>query len=388
LHYVFACDLIRVFNRKHKEEQEMVARKKKKYDRVVGIDLGNGLVKIRSAYKNGKPYSLILPSCFALLKDVGDSQNGDSLKLDTYLIDDIKYVWGEDITRIGKVTATYGHQNRYKTEAYLIMAKIVMTRVVRDLEIEAGEKILIVTGVPSKDTNTINEAEIAKAFLGEDGGFHEVSIGLDDRSFRIADVHVTAQALATVIGRYLDDDGTVLDEEYETMKVAVVDVGAGTSDLDIVHELRRQNGYHSVKAGFKNVYDSIRAEIQKVHPSHEVSDYKLLKAIEDAQKASKKLKKGEEVAFLYKPSKLADEVDFTKALHDGVKEVSMKIQQAIMDKWQEQTHLDEILLVGGGADFFKGYLDKVVFGITIPENNGDSNVEGYYRLGVSIAEGE
>lgn len=364
----------------------MVAKKKKKYDRVVGIDLGNGLVKIRSAYKNGEQYSLILPSCFALQKDVGDSVNSESLKLDTYLIDDIKYVWGEDITRVGKVTVTYGHQNRYKTEAYLIMAKIVMTRVVRDLEIEAGEKILIVTGVPSKDTNTINEAEIAKAFLGEDGGFHEVSIGLEDLQFRVADVHVTAQALATVIGRYLDDDGTVFDEEYETMKVAVVDVGAGTSDLDIVHELRRQNGYHSVKVGFKNVYDAIRAEIQKVHPSHEVSDYKLLSAIEEAQKASKK-SKSDEVIYLYKPSKLADEVDFTKALTDGVKQVAMEIQQAIMDKWQEQTHLDEILLVGGGADFFKGYLDKVVYGITIPENNGDSNVEGYYRLGVSISEG-
>lgn len=365
----------------------MVTKKRKKYDRAIGIDLGNGLAKIRGVYKNGKPYSLILPSCFALQKDVGDSQNGEHLKLDTYLIDDIKYVWGEDITRVEKVTATYGHQNRYKTEAYLIMAKIIMTRVVRDLEIEAGEKILIVTGVPSKETGTVNEAEIAKAFLGEDGGFHEVSIGTEDKTFRVSDVHVTAQALASVIGRFLDEDGSMLDEEYLTMKVAVVDIGAGTTDLDIVHELRRQKAYHSVKSGFKNVYDSIRTEIQSVYPSHEVSDYKLLKAIEEAQKKAKKENK-EEVVYQYTPSKLAEPVDFTKALHDGVKEVAMNIQQAIMDKWQEQTNLDEILLVGGGAEFFKEYLDKVVYGITIPENNGDSNVEGYYRLGVSMLEEE
>lgn len=367
----------------------MAVKKKRKYDRVVGIDLGNGLVKIRSAYKSGKPYSLILPSCFALHKDVGDAVNSQSLELDTYLIDDMKYVWGEDITRIDKVTATYGHQNRYKTEAYNIMAKIAMARVVRDLEITAEEKILVVTGVPSQETNTANEAEIAKAFIGEEGGFHEVSIGLEDLTFRIADVHVTAQALATVIGRVLDEEGAYEDEEYLTMKVAVIDIGAGTTDLDIVHELRRQNGYHSVKSGFKNVYDSIRSEIKSVYPAHEVSDYKLLRAIEDTLANAKKSKlKEEDVKFLYTPSRLADPVDFTKALQDGVKEVAMNIQQAIMDKWQEQTNLDEILLVGGGAEFFKQYLDKVVYGITIPENNGDSNVEGYFRLGVSIAEGE
>ncbi len=365
-------------------------KKKKEFDRVVGIDLGNGMVKVRSVYKNGKPYSLIVPSCFALEKEVGNSVNRQALAIDTYLIDDIKYVWGEDINRIDKVTATYGHQNRYKTEAYQIMAKIVMARVVRDLEILPNEKILIVTGVPSQETNTACEADIAKAFLGDNGGFHEVSIALDDLTFRVKHVHVTAQALATVIGRFLDDDGTILDPEYETLKVAVIDIGAGTTDLDIVHELRRQNGYHSVKSGFKNVYDSIRACIQQDYPSHVVSDYKLLQAIQEANKKAK-VPVGvneAEVVYEYVPSKLAPPVDFTKALNDGVKEVAMNIQQAIMDKWEEQTNLDEILLVGGGAEFFKQYLDKVVFGITIPENNGDSNVEGYYRLGVSIAEGD
>lgn len=363
-----------------------MATKKKKFDRVIAIDLGNGLIKIRSLYKNGKEYSLILPSAFAFLKDVGDSMNNSALDLEVYMIDDIKYVWGADIPRVDSFKSTYGHEGRYKTEAYKVMAKIVMARIVRDLEIDAKEKILLVTGVPSIETNTEREVEIANAFYGENGGLHEVGLGEEDMLFRISHVHVTSQALATVIGRYLDTDGTVLDEEYETMKVAVIDIGAGTTDLDIVHGLRRQKGYHSVPKGFRDVYDSIRSAIKAVYPSHQVSDYQLLKVIDETLKKAQKLPDDSKIVYEYKPSKIANPVNFTKSLNDGTKEVAMDVQQAIMDKWKEQTDLDEIILVGGSADLFKVYMDKVVYGINIPKNNSNSNVEGYYRLGVQMME--
>jgi plasmid segregation protein ParM len=374
--------------RENKEEYEMVAKRKKKYDRVIGIDLGNGLVKVRSVTKEGRLYSLILPSCFAYLKDVGESMNHSSLDIDVYTIDDVQYVWGEDITRVGNLIYTYGHENRYKTEAYKLMAKIVIARIVRDLEIEANEKILIVTGVPSIETGTECEEDIANAFYGEDNGFHEVGVNDEEYTFRIAHVHVTSQALATVIGRYLDEDGSVLDEEYETMKVAVIDIGAGTTDLDIVHELRRQKAYHSVPKGFRDVYESIRAEIRKKYPSHDVHDYEFLKIIENVQEEIKKKGDKAKVKYEYKPSKLKESVDFTKALNDGIKEVVISIQQAIMSKWKNQTDLDEILLVGGSAELFKDYLESIVEGFTIPTNNGDSNVEGYFRLGMALLEGD
>lgn len=361
----------------------MAPKRKKKYDRVVGIDLGNGLVKIRSVHKDGKPYRLTLPSAFAFLKDVGDKFGSSSLKLDKYLIDGNVYVWGEDIQKVDNLKTTYGHEGRYKTLSYKVMAQIVLGRVARDLGFDAKEKVFVITGVPSIETNTEREGEIAKAFIGENGGFHDISVGDEDLVVRVADVHVTAQALATVIGRYIDEDGSVLDEEYETMKVAVVDIGAGTTDLDIVHGLRRQKGYHSVPKGFKDVYDSIREEILRKYPSHTVTDYDLLTALEEAKK---KAKSKDKVVYEYKPSKLSEPVDYTDALDSGVEEVAMSVQQAIMDKWKEQTDLDEILLVGGSADMFKEYLDNVVYGITIPDNNGDSNVEGYFRLGMSINE--
>lgn len=374
-----------------------MARRRPQYDRVVGIDLGNGLVKIRSIYNNGKEYRLTLPSGYAHLRDVGESKNDKVLDLDTYRIDGVDYVWGSDIVKLkNKMKSVFGYESRYKTEGYKLMAKIVMARIVHDLEIEAKEKILIVTGVPSIETGTECETDISNAFYGKDSGFHAVDVNGEDYPFRIGHVHVTAQALSTVLGRYLDTDGTVLDEDYEDMKVAVIDVGAGTTDLDVVHDLRRQNGYHSISEGFRDVYEAIRKRIRQDYPSHEASDYDLLQVIEDVQDKMKKIpdtpngKKGkkEEIRYEYKPSKKNEPVDFTDALNNSLKELASSTQQAIVDKWKDQTDLDEILLVGGSAELLEDYLSNVVYGITIPKNNGDSNVEGYYRLGVTIAESD
>lgn len=355
----------------------MAVNKKVKYDRVIAIDLGNGLVKVRSVDKSGEEYSFSHPSVFSYLKDVGESVNAKMLNLDIFTIDDVQYVWGEDITKISETKATYGHENRYLTEAFKIMAKIVMAKVVNELEIEATEKILIVTGVPSAETGTDREDDIRDAFIGENNGLHEVGVNEYDKMFKVAHVEVMPQALSTVIGRYLDEDGGVEDADYEEMKVAVIDIGGGTIDLDIVHELRRQKGYHSVPKGFRDVYDAIREVITEKHPSHFATDYKLLEILQSTSKEGKRVK------YEYRPSKRAESVDFTKALNDGVKELALDTQQAIMSKWKNQTDLDEILLVGGSAELFQPYL-SIIEGITIPSNNGESNVEGYYRYGVYL----
>lgn len=361
-----------------------MAVKKNKFDRVIAIDLGNGLVKVRTTDKSGREYSFTHPSVFGYKKDVGESVNDKSLDLDVFLINGVEYVWGEGITSISETKATYGHENRYRTEAFKIMAKIVMSKIVHELQIEPKEKILIVTGVPSAETGTDREEDIRSAFMGENNGLHTIDVNDTDVIFQIAAVEVMPQALSTVIGRYLDEDGRVGNEDYENMKVAVIDIGGGTIDLDIVHELRRQKGYHSVPKGFRDVYDSIREVINEQYPSYVVSDYALLDVLETTSNEVKRGKVKTHPRYEFKPSMRVDAVDFTKALNDGIMELALDTQQAIMSKWKNQTDLDEILLVGGSADLFKGHIDEIVDGITIPPNNGNSNVEGYYRYGVYL----
>ena len=78
----------------------MTNKVKKKFDRVIGMDLGNGMVKIRSLnLKNGQPYTLVLPSAWAYKKDVGDMVHNKQLDLDTFQLDGVDYVWGMTSTR-------------------------------------------------------------------------------------------------------------------------------------------------------------------------------------------------------------------------------------------------------------------------------------------------
>jgi plasmid segregation protein ParM len=355
--------------------KEMAGKKKKKFDRVIAIDLGNGMVKIRSLdLKTGKPYKLVLPCAWAYKKDVGDKLHVKELKLDTFYIDDVEYVWGEDISELGsKVKVGYGLENRYKSEPFKIMTKIALAKVVDDLDIQPTEKIYLVTGVPSGETKTDRENEITLAFLGDNGGVHEIDVNVNERFFRVAHVEVMSQPVATVIGRYLDEDGYVGDEEYESLKVGIIDVGGGTTDLDIVDKLQRQKNYTSIPKGFSDVYRSIKEVIKHEHPSHDVTDFKLLDCLETKT---------------YKPNKRYQEIDFSDAMEAGIREVSVDIQQAILSQWKDQTDMDEILLIGGSAKEFEPKLSNIVRGLTIPENHHTSNVEGYYRWGVNRVGGD
>lgn len=354
----------------------MVAKAKKKPAKVLGIDLGNGMVTIRAVDKKGKPYILTLPSCYAYKRNVGDSVQGEGLELDTYVIDGEEYVWGKDISEIKKLELARGYENRYKSEAYKVMVKIALAKVVNDLGITATDDIFVVTGVPSDEANNIKiENDIQLAFFGGEGtgGLHEVTVNGVLHRFLVKEVDVLSQPLATVIGRYLDENGYVNEEikkigvNYEEWKVVVIDIGAGTTDIDIIDHLRRLSTHVSIPRGFSDVYESIRTEIKRHYPSHEVSDYKLLKLL-DVKK--------------YKPSRLKEEVDFTDAFNKGINEVLSSIQQAILGLLKDMTDLDEVLLVGASANHFEDKISNIMYGIEIPENHPTSNAEGYFRWGM------
>jgi plasmid segregation protein ParM len=346
----------------------MVAKKRKRFDRVVAVDLGNGMVKIRSkSLETGLEYVVNLPTAWAYKRDVASSIHNETLELDTFEINDVEYVWGKDIADVPNIKIAYGHDNRYKSDAYRIMVKIALAKVAHDLKIEPTEKVYLVTGVPSEETNTSKEDEIVEAFMGDNNGIHEVGVNESEHMIKIAHVEVLSQPVATVLGRYLDEDGYEADAEYADLKVAVIDIGGGTTDLDVVHRLQRMQGYSSIPKGFRDVYEYIRKEIQSVHPSHKIHDYKIFKHLDKKT---------------YKPSKRATEVDFEDAMDKGLDEVAVDIQTEIMNKWRDLTDIDEILLIGASAKLFQDRLAKVITGITIPANHDISNVEGYYRWGM------
>lgn len=356
----------------------MVAKNRIKYDRVIGIDLGNGMVKVYSIYEDGQKYELVIPSVYAFKDEVGEDVHDKKLNLDTYRIDDVDYVWGKDITELSNVIATSGSEGRYITDAFNVMARIVMARAVHDLEISPKENILIVTGVPSDETNTEREEQIARAFKGENDGIHSIPVdfGEDDDSdkmiFQVANVEVMGQAVSAVLAEYLNDKGFVADERIAKMKVAVVDIGAVTTDLDIVNALRRQGNYKSVPSGFTTIYGYMFKAIKQKYPSHDVPDHMLKECLKNKE---------------YKPSELKPALDLEPSYKQGVNKLMTKIQQGVVKVWSDQTDIDKILLIGASAEEFEEKLKGLLVGLTIPKKPEMCNAIGYFRMGMNIKVG-
>src|SRR5690625_7929561 len=75
---------------------------KKKINRVIAIDLGNGLTNVRSSYEDGSPYSITLPSAFGFASNIGEAFGGagEDIIVDYITVDGVEFVWGEDIHKV------------------------------------------------------------------------------------------------------------------------------------------------------------------------------------------------------------------------------------------------------------------------------------------------
>lgn len=347
----------------------------KKYDVVLGIDYGNGLVNIYSS-KDGEIYSETLPSSFILKGDYGSqfAFSNDESDLDLYSYNGGEYLWGNDIEK-QPVIDTFGHENRYKSIPFITITQLAIAKAVRDLEIQPTDKILVVTGVPTAEKgNKAIEVSLADAIKNSKTGLNKVAINDEEYIYNVEDVMIMPQALSSVFGIYYDEEGMVAESKYEDMKVAVIDIGGGTIDIDIIKNLRRLDVYESMALGFRDVYDGIRKYIKKFEPKANPNDYDLYKIINDNDNIRLN-------TFAYKPSAIRDSIDFTEEFYRQLDKVTMELHQLIMTKWKAQVDLDEILLVGGSAKFFKDRVKNIVEGFVVPNNCGITNAVGYHNYG-------
>jgi len=360
----------------------------KKITRVVGIDAGNGLTNIRSVYPDGSPYALTLPSIYNLAGNEGASlgfDSGEPLRLERFTIDGVEYIWGEDIARVDNPKETASTlQNRYLTSNFKTLAKIILGKVAKDIELKPTEYILVSTGVPSNQTNNENAVQgIKKAFLGDSAeypGLHKLDVDGTEYIINVAEVIVTAQPLATVFSVYLDENGKVSDPSIPKKKIGVVDIGGGTTDLDtVLPGLRRAPAPISETFGFNDVYRKIRNYISEKNKAQiKVNDYILLDIIQKAEAEAEE--KGTDPVYIYKGSDKQVEVDFTKVYRDALVDLGSSINAAISEKWTDLKSFDLTFMTGGSAKRIAPYvevLDKPDF----PKDPGLSNVEGYYRFG-------
>jgi plasmid segregation protein ParM len=332
---------------------------------VIGLDHGNGWVKIRTENKK-----VVLPAFVAREDAVGDTVIGKSLNVKRYELGTLRvttpFVWGKDVVKLKNVLATYGAQNRYQNDVYRALSQFALAEVLPKDD-NVFDDIIVVTGVPSVEVGTEKEKELRELF----NGAHIVRI--DDRElvFRVKRTVVISQPLGAVLSRYLDDEGYVADEKYEEYSVAVIDIGTGTTDLDHIKALRRMSAdCHSIPVGMFDVYKRIAAWVNKQNPSANATPQEVEKQFKnDYFEVSKRVR-----------------YDIEEIKEIAIKEVADEITTAISQHWKSFDVFDEILITGGGAVYIGKAIQSMIPGAVIVDNPQTANAEGFFKYGQFLKE--
>lgn len=325
--------------------------------KVLVIDHGNGNIKGRSEIAAG-----VLPSLVAFKKDIGESITGKKERLKTYEIEGIEYVWGKDITKVKDVFTTYGFQNRYKEPLYKVLTSIALADLALKSKVQPTDDVIVITGVPSNEIGAEAANELKNVFEG----LHTVKVDGKIVKVNVEEVIILPQPIGTVMNQYLDADGFVADERYEDIRVGIIDIGTGTTDLDSISGLRRENEFKSVETGMKDVYQEIADYINSQNSNAKVEYYHVEPFFEEGQ---------------YKLSE-RHVINFEEIKPKAIFQVAEKIKQGIKNAWKTFDRFDEIIITGGGAQLFAHAIEDLVGQIKISQHPQQANAEGFFKYGM------
>lgn len=327
---------------------------------IVGLDHGNGWVKARTATNK-----LTLPSYIAKNEEIGEGFNNHKLEIKEYESANAKgetYVWGKDVIKANKLLSTYGSQDRYKQKYYTLLNEFALIEVLSDLNEDVIEDVWVITGVPSEEKGTTLEKDIEKSLKGS----HLVKVNGEDKIVKVSKVVILPQPIGTIMSLYLDTKGFVDDDKYESSSVAIIDLGTGTTDLDHIKELRRQEGDTlSIPIGMFDVYKRIEKYVKKQHPTANVTPQRVETQFNsDSFVISKRAK-----------------VDISSIKEEAIEEVAMEIKNNIIQQWKTWDRFDEIIITGGGANSLGKKLKQLISDVTSVTNSQTANADGFYRYG-------
>ncbi|QYY44717.1 plasmid segregation protein ParM domain-containing protein (plasmid) [Aneurinibacillus thermoaerophilus] len=335
---------------------------------ILGIDHGNGSVKGKSAVKE-----ITLPSIIARPDSFGEAELAGTKKLRLASFESTKhagevYMWGKDIRESNDQLATYGSENRYGDKHYQLLSEFAAASLLPNGK--TFEDVVVVTGCPSRERNN---PELVQQLENVFKGIHGITIDSIKKMFDVSEVYVLPQPMGTIMSLYLDDAGYVVDEDYETKYVGVIDIGSGTTDIDGIKALRRQNDdIDSIPMGMMDAYKKI-------------ADYINLKnsnALATAQKVEQQI-----TSDSFKISDRAS-VDIAEKKQQVFQELAESLINKIKQRWSNRTKFDRLLLTGGGAVLLGDYFKSLAEDIIVVPDAQFANARGFYRYGVLKTSGE
>lgn len=353
--------------KQEKSKEEKVTHEKSRHI-CIGLDHGNGFVKARSDYKE-----FIMPSLIAREDDFKGEAYGlrtkDIKKYQTVLDvgDDTVYAWGKDVIKSSRPIKTFATEDRYTKLPYNLLTKFAIAELTDNDKTTSSATI--VTGCPSYEKGTRWEEDLLAVLNGQ----HMVNINGISKTIDVKQVKVLPQPLGTLMYYYLDEDGMVADDKFESddYYCGVLDVGSGTTDLDGLRELQVQSQDRStIRTGMFDAYDEIATYIKEQEPRADIDKEKV-------ELWMRKRRENDENQFIYNPTPKIN-VDFTETANRAFKNLAQDIMFEVDQRWNK-SHFNEIFLTGGGADVLGKHFLEWDRDIKIVENNQMANALGFYR---------
>jgi plasmid segregation protein ParM len=336
---------------------------------VIGLDHGNTKVKGKSEDREW-----IRPSAFARPGDFGEEgiAGGKKLRLKQFVsnkFEDETYVWGEDVGEASRLIPTYTTENRYTQKAYRLLSEFSISELLPKGK-KTVDNVLVVTGCPSTEKGTKLEDELKQVFAGG----HVVNVDGETKMVEVAQVIVLPQPLGTILSLYLDDEGYVADESYEEDYVGVIDIGGGTTDLDGIKGLKRQNeDTETIPEGMFDAYKRIAAYINKEKPEAKATP----------QSVEQQILNGSDTYVISKRSS----IDIKQVKEEAFRDFAEYLIAQINTSWKNRAKFDKLLLTGGGAAPLAPYFKAWEKDIIVVKDGQKANATGFYRYGKFKARG-
>ena len=184
------------------------------------------------------------------------------------------------------------------------------------------------------------------------------------RKFAVESVFVAPQPFGSLFRELLNQRGKITNSEIEKGRIGIIDVGTFTTDFVVSDELRyvqRMSG--SVRIGWSKVINQVRQTLGDRHML-ELMPHEVDRAMQVG-----------EVRVRGKP------VSLESLAEPIIADVEMAIVARARDRWGSGTHLDMVLVSGGGGPHLHDAIQKVYPHAYLLDNAFWANAEGLYRFG-------
>ncbi|MBO9471726.1 ParM/StbA family protein [Endozoicomonas sp. G2_2] len=301
-----------------------------------GIDIGYGAVKVVASER--APFSF--PAYTARIEDV--QMLPPDMKRRVITLDGINYLVGDDARKVRRVTETYVDSDRIHQNEYRLLG-------LHALRMLDAERVNLTAGLPVRDYTRHREA-LAEIVRSWNGVYCKVALH-----------KVVPQPFGTFwdIGLNLDPVET---KQFEHGKVAIIDIGSGTTDLIEVNENQfNPASYTTDPFAVSIAMKLIRNQIQVKHNA-EFDITAIPKIAADGEFMSKG-----------KPLSVA------RIVSEAKRHVVINTLAVAQRLWGSLNTFRYVVVTGGGAQFLREELEQYIPSeqLMIPTDPEFSNARGF-----------